>query len=115
MRKNVARSKKITDTQTLAANFNSDEYVITHLDNVGIMIVCGSVTDNTGEFKVEGYVKGPIFEELTVSPLVQLNDADQNFLLNLNQLPFEKIRITFTAAGGTPDGSCDIYVMSKEL
>jgi len=34
---------------------------------------------------------------------------------NLNQLPVGQVRVAFTAAGGTPDGTCDIWVSGNSV
>lgn len=113
--KNVSKAYALETARTLASNFTTDAYSVEYLDNVGICIKCSSVTDNTGTFTIQGSVDGVTFVEITVSPVMVLADASQNFLINLNQMPFKELKVDFVAAGGTPDGTCDIAIMAKRI
>lgn len=115
-RKNVILPHLLADDQSLASNFNSTAVNVQYLDNVGIQIVTSSVTDNTGQFSVEVSNDNVTYEAVTVSPAISaLSNADTNIFININQIPFTWIRVAFVAAGGTPDGTCDIHVTAKEL
>lgn len=114
-RKNVLLPYKFLDAQSLASSFNSEVITIQYLDNVGITLACSGVTDNTGEFFVECSIDGETWIDIEVSPQILLDDADDNILINLNNLPFSKVRLTFAPAGGTPNGVVTGYITAKEL
>ena len=119
MTKNYFESK-ILDAESLAANFNSDPIDCVKCDNYAINISTASVTDNTGIFYVDHRIYKDAnnysdWAELTLSSTPQLANADDVLLLNLNQIPKGQIRLRFVAAGGTPDGTCDVWVSGKEV
>lgn len=114
------QSKKLADGQSLEASFNSEVFDIKTVDNIGINISASSVTDNTGTFEIEWRVYKDANEfsdwaELTLSSTPTLADAAATFAVILNQLPPGQIRVKFTAAGGTPDGTCDIWISANQL
>ena len=95
----------------------SDEIDIGLVDNVMINIDCTGVTDNTGTFAVEHRLKKSnagggqytSWGELTLSAVPTLADANKVFAISLNQLPPGQIRVTYSSAGGTPDGAAEIW------
>lgn len=113
--------KKVSDAQSLGADFSTDPIDVgTRVDNVGINIETSGVTDNTGIFYIDHRVykdanNASGWAELTLSSAPTLADGNDTFLINLNQLPKGQIRVRFVAAGGTPDGTVDIWVAGKEL
>lgn len=115
-RKNVISPYKLLDSQSLASSFQSDPVDIGWQDNVGVSIVTSGITDNTGQFSVEVTIDGVNWEPIVFSPVIPaLSDSDTQIFCNANQLPFKKFRINFQAAGGTPDGTCDVWIMTKEV
>lgn len=115
-----ALSKQIATAQSLAASFNSEITTIKTVDNVAYTIQTASVTDNTGTFGVQfrAYKDDNTvgsWIDLTLSSTPTLADADDGFLINLNQLPPGQVRLAFTAAGGTPDGTAEIWISGKQL
>lgn len=121
-RKNLAKPFKIATAQSLAANFSTSPMNVENLDNVGIILDCKSITDNTGTFAVEVRFKvdtvGPQssgWGELTLDVVPTLADAPVVIPINLNQIPFTEFRITFTAAGGTPNGNVDIWFSARQV
>lgn len=115
-RKNAITAHLLTDNQSLATDFQSEIVNISYLDNVGVQIVTSSITDNLGEFSIQASINGVNWETLTLSPVIpSLADADTTILANLNQLPFKQFRVSFEAAGTTPDGTCSIWISAKEI
>lgn len=117
-RKEVLSGYKLSSAQSLAANFTSNAITVYNLDNVGFNISTSSVTDNTGTFGVQHRIikntqdpgQFSDWADLTLSPTAILANADATLLINLNQLPPGQVRVKFTAAGGTPNGTCNIWV-----
>jgi hypothetical protein len=120
-RRTVARLYQLNENESLAASFTTTPFTNSQVDNVGFMIGTSAVTDNTGTFAVEwrGFKENPDtstpWVTLTLDTTVQLNNADDNILVNLNQLPPGQVRLSFTPAGGTPDGTANIWVTGNAL
>ena len=124
-RKNVVLHK-VTEAQSLAANFTSAATIIRYLDNCAYQInVTGG--GSSGTFSVEGSLDYAVSEANDDAPVragnwVALNltgtptitGSNDTILIDLNQLPFNAIRLKYTStvAGA---GSCDVYVMSRQL
>lgn len=125
MARKSVKSQQLESSKTLASNFTTNWVKIPYLDNVGFVINCDSVTDNTGTFAVQVRIKekegadanaaASAATTLTLSSTPTLADADDDFFINLNQLPATEVRLSFTAAGGTPDGTCDIFMHSATV
>jgi hypothetical protein len=116
---------KLTTAQSLSASFNSAVFRVKYLDNIGINIDCTGVTSNTGTFAIQHrIVKEALPSEstfksswatLTLDAVPTLAGASTVFFVNLNQVPPGEIRVAFTAAGGSPNGSCDIWLSATSL
>jgi hypothetical protein len=118
-RKHV-KTKRVESAQSLADNFQTEWIDISSQDNVGILVNCSSVTDNTGTFAVEVRMKdseGVTSSEtaLTLSATPTLADTDADFFISVNQLPANQVRLSFTAAGSDPDGVCDVFFHTKSV
>ena len=112
--------------QSLAANFNTAPTLIKYLDNCSYQINV-QTTDSIGSFAVEASLDYSIDElsgtvgnpgnwvELNLSggtPAVAA--ANDEILIDLNQLPFIAIRLAYTAS--TPGtGTCNIFVACRQL
>lgn len=120
-RKNIAR-KKIASGVSLATAFQSELSNVQWLDNVGYIIETSGVTDNTGTFSVQ--VRNTTSDDpneqsqwanLTLTAVPTLANANAVFAINLNQLPFSEVRVAFTPAGITPDGTVTIWASIKQV
>ena len=113
-RNNILNANKISDGQSLAADFETDPVMIETSNNVGIWIeVPTGITDNTGEFTVQVRAykdanNASAWADLTTT--YTLANAAATFFRKEISLPACQIRVAFVAAGGTPDGSCDIWI-----
>lgn len=112
------KSTKLETAKSLASDFNTSWITIKHLDNVGFIMNCNNVTDNTGTWAVQVRSHKSDNEvseavELTLSSVPTLADADANLAIDLANVPFDQIRLAFTAAGGTPDGDADVWMTTK--
>lgn len=120
MSRKSVKTSRLLNNQSLAADFQTEWRTIRFLDNVGFLYSTSGVTDNIGTFAVQvrmmldnGEYSDPA--TLTLSAVPTLNDTDATDFINLNQVPADQIRLTFTAAGGTPDGTADIFINSKSV
>lgn len=117
-RKDILTGYKLVDSQSLASSFNSNPITMGTKDNVAINISATSVTDNTGVFSIQHRilksenVLGDFsdWNTLTLDMPPTLANASAVLGVYLNQVPPGQLRVVFTAAGGTPDGSVVIWV-----
>jgi len=120
MRRSILQGHQLENNASLAASFNTDPVTVKTMDNVGFVISTASVTDNTGTFEIEYRVfkdenNYSEWATLTLSTTPTLANGNDQFFINLNQLPVGQVRVAFTAAGGTPNGTCDIWVSGNSV
>lgn len=118
---------QLVSGQSLAASFNTSPTMVKVLDNCSYQINI-TTSDSIGTFKVQAsddyQASGPNdnvvvnagnWVDLTLaggSPTVSA--ANDHIIINLNQLPFNAIRLDYTA-GTAGTGTCDIWVVCKRL
>lgn len=126
-RKNTNRYELAT-AQSLTTSFSTSPTMITYMDNCSYQINIAT-SNSIGTFSVEGsndfqaangtltnphagnWVALPLGGS-TAAPVA--NAANDTIIINLNQLPFNAIRISYTAS--TPGtGTCDIWVLEKQI
>lgn len=107
--KNVLLPFKLADATSLGASFVSASTSIRYLDNVAIQMNASGTP--VGDLTVEGTVDGTNW--IAFSTASSLTGSSSNFLLDLNQLSFDKVRVRYTRTSGT--GSVDIWVMAKRI
>lgn len=118
--KGFIKGYQLASAQSLASDFESSAIDVKTVDNVCFLIETSSVSDNTGTFAVQVKIKKDDNNEsgwatLSLDTTPTLANADDQFFINVNQITPCQIRIKFTAAGGTPDGTCDIWVSGKQV
>jgi len=106
-------SKKLEAAKSLGSSFVTDATDLKFVDNIGYLIICSSVTGNTGIFTAQVKIGDSDWSDLTFSTPAQIANSDITFEINLNQVPYEKIRLSFADSAG--DGVVDIYVSGKGL
>jgi hypothetical protein len=112
--------KLLAENQSLGSSFNSDSVAIDAKTNIlGINLSTSSITDNTGDFVIQHRIWKDFnsfsgWADLTLSSTIVLNNANITTLIYLIDLPKGQVRVSFTAAGSTPDGTVDIWVSGKE-
>lgn len=125
MRKNILQYK-VASEQSLAANFISDPTVIKFLDNCSYQINV-TTTNSSGTFVVQAsndYSINPNTNSVINAGTWVTVDleggvpyaagASDSILIDLNQLPFNAIRVKYTSSvAGT--GVCDIFLNAKQL
>lgn len=123
-RKNTLEYQLLTD-QSLAASFISPVTLVQNLDNCSYQITIAT-SDSIGTFAVEASNNYNINEPtnnvsdsgdwaaLDLGGIPAANGANDVILINLNQLPFKAIRVTYTST--TPGtGTCDVKLFAKQL
>jgi hypothetical protein len=114
-RKSVIVPFKFIDGESLSAAFSSRPINIQYLDNIGITLACTAITANTGKFVIECTIDGETWIDIEVFPEIQLDDEPDNIIINLNNLPFSQMRVSFTPDGPSPDGVVTGFITAKEL
>lgn len=109
--KNIIKPFHLMVDGDMSGNLTSDSVDVTYTDNVGFQL---SFTGTpSGEFACEGTIDEVSWSELTFSSTPQATGSADTHLLNVNQIPYKKLRITYTRTSGT--GTLNVYVMSKGL
>ncbi len=126
-RKNTLVYNLTPTPQSLAADFSTAPTVVRYLDNCSYQINL-TTTDSVGTFVVEAsndYAVNEGNDSVVTNPGTWValtlaggtpfvNGADDTIIINLNQLPFYAIRLTYNSTvAGT--GTCTIYVTDKQL
>lgn len=115
MPKRVILPHTLETTKSLASSFSTAAVSVRYTDNVGVYIKTASVTSNTGSFIIEGTIDGVNWFDFGVSPSMTLAGANTSFAVNLNQVPFDQVRVSFTPGGGSPNGTAAIEIMAKSV
>lgn len=124
-RKNVLVTPLVIN-QSLAASFTTSPTVVRYLDNCSYQINV-TTTNSTGSFQVQAsndyyvnegndsVVQNPgNWVALTLSGTPLVAGANDNIIINLNQLPFYAIRLAYTSTvAGT--GTASVYITDKAL
>lgn len=111
-RKNVLTPYQIFTSGSMASTntLTSADIDVSYLDNVAIQVVWTGTPN--GSFDVKGSVDSTTFTSLGIADL-DVSGAAGNHLINLNNVPFKKLRVTYTNTSST--GTLNGYVMAKEV
>lgn len=116
--KNITR-KRLASAASLAAAYVSESTEVTNLDNIGYAVTTAGITDNTGTWSVQGRntdgrgnASGWFTLTLTSTPT--LANANVNFGIDVIDFPWNEVRLAFTPAGVTPDGTAEIFITVKQ-
>ena len=110
-RKNVTLPYRLISDVTIDENYTSSPTNIRYLDNVGIELVWTGTP--TGTFYIEGTVSGNTWQALDFGSAVSAVGAEGSHLLNINQCPYDQLRISYIATSGT--GTLNGYIIAKEI
>lgn len=124
-RKDVLTPYRIATAQSLATSFTTSPTTVTYTDNCGYQINV-TTSNSTGTFFVQGsldYAVDPTtnvvknagsWTDLVLSGTPTVAAANDTILLDLNQLPYNAIRLRYASTvAGT--GTADIYIMTKQV
>lgn len=118
MRKNILRAHKLLTAESLADDFESDPVTLTTATRIAFNIKAYDVSDNSGTFSVEHrlYRDADNYSDwasLTLDASPVLADDDVTLLVDVD-VPPGQVRLVFTADGGTPDGSADVWITGAQ-
>lgn len=111
-----------TGTMTGTSTITSNSQNVENFDNVGLEISwtgtpTGTITINgsiSAAFIQPGNTNAGTFYPLTFSPgLTQPSGSAGGYLVDLNQVPFPVINVSYTNSSGT--GTLNVYIVSKDL
>jgi hypothetical protein len=109
--KNIIKPYHLMVDGDMSGNLTSSSVDVTYTDNVGFQL---SFTGTpTGEFACEGTIDEVNWSTLTFSSPPQAVGSADTHLLNINQIPYKKLRVTYTRTSGS--GTLNVHVMSKGL
>lgn len=124
-RKDTIRTELLS-SQSLAASFNGPATIVRFLDNCSYQINI-TTTNSIGTFTVQGSndydVYSPSDAPETTGNWVDLtlgggtpfaNAANDSIIIDLNQIPFNALRVKYTA-GTAGTGRCDIWFVAKQI
>lgn len=124
-RKNILSPYLVSANQSLVADFTSPPTVVAYMDNCSYQLNV-STSDSVGSFFVQGsldykeidptheVVNAGNWVDLQLSGNPTVNMANDTILIDLNQLPFNAIRVRYDAT--TPGtGTVNIYIMTKQV
>ena len=102
---------KTVDNQSMATTVISLVTDVQSVDNIGIQI---TFTGNpTGDFYVEGSVNNVTWVPLSFSPAPVAAGVGDDFLFNIKQFPYPKLRVRYAPTSGT--GTLNAWVFAKRL
>lgn len=122
-RKNVILPFHLVSATSMAADITSIPTNGTFQDNVGIQVKWVS-SDGVGVISIQGSINAVVNQagtlvsgdwyDLTFNPvLTQPNSNSGGYLINLNQVPYNFIRVKYTRTSGT--GTFDAWITEKEI
>jgi hypothetical protein len=112
-------------SQSLGASFTTAPTLIKYMDNCAYQINA-TTSDAIGTFAVEAsldYATNEVTNLVTnagnwialtlAGGTPSLASANDNIMINLNELPFNAIRLVYTRTSGT--GTMSVYIMTKQM
>lgn len=111
--------------QSTALSFTSPVTLIRNLDNIAYQINA-TTSSSTGTFQVQVSLDYAIDEvtnhvtntgnwsALTLSGTPSLAGANDTIVINLNQLPFNAVRLAYIS-GTAGTGTADVYILARQL
>ena len=109
--KNVIKPKHLVIAGSMSGDITSDPVDVLYSDNVGVQLVFTGTP--TGNFYVQGTIDGSTWTALDFGTIPTAAGAAGDHLLNMNNLPYQQIRVFYDRSSGT--GTLDVYVMAKTV
>jgi hypothetical protein len=109
--KNVIKPYHLMTDGDMSGNLTSNTVDVTYSDNVGIQLTWTGAA--VGTFAVEGTVDESNWSSLSFSSTPSASGGGDTHLLNLNNLPYKRIRVKYTRTSST--GTLQVWVMAKTM
>jgi len=100
-RKSVVNAYKIIDAVSLGATFTSGVTSTKNLDNIGLLVEWSGGGSPVGAITIEVQNGNSAWSALDFGTPISITGNSGNLNININQLPFENMRITYTRTSGT--------------
>lgn len=121
MSMNLIAPLTIANGVSMAANFTSDPVHVMFSDNIGIQLVWtgtptgtfGIQVSNTATLLPNGSITGGTWSTYTLSSAPAPSGSASNDTININQLPYAFIRLTYAKSGGS--GACTAVLTAKPV
>lgn len=110
-RKMILRPYPLVLNGDMSDTIVSEEIDIVYQDNVGVQLIFTG--DPVGEFKVECTIDGINWVELDFGAFILAEGEGDSYLLNINQLPYIKLRVRYDEQSG--GGSLNVYILAKSI
>lgn len=110
-RKNVTHPVLILDAGDMSGDLVSLEVNVKHLDDCAFDLIFTGTP--TGDFSIEATIDGETWTALDFGTPIQATGSAGNHLINLNLVPFFKLRVAYDATSGS--GELNVYFMAKEI
>lgn len=111
--KNAGRFSLVTN-QDIGSTSTSGTIGFQYLDNIGIYLKWTAAAAVSGTFSVNISNDGTAYTALSLSGTPTVSGSADTCLINLNQVPFSFVTITYTS-GTTGTGAWNAYVTVKEV
>lgn len=95
------------------SSVNGTPLDVSNVDNVGVQIVWTSTSSLTGQFDVQASNDKVNWDTLPVDNEITTGGASGHGLYNLNEIPFNWIRVIYTSTSGT--GSFTTNISGKAI
>jgi hypothetical protein len=99
-RKSVIRGYKVITDGDMTGNLTSAETNVTNLDNVGYLVEWSDGATPVGTITVEVQSGPSGWCALDFGSPIAVSGNSGSIVLNINQIPFENIRLNYVAGSG---------------
>jgi len=119
-RKNVVQPHKLLNQSALVDGLVTPATSLRYLDGAAVQVIWTANTSGTGVFTVEGTVHDSnpgstaTWSTLDLDP-IPLSGTTGNFIINLNSIMFDRIRLKYTQSIASTGGKIDCYIMMKTV
>lgn len=111
-RKNTIKGYKVITDGDMSGNLTSEVTNIINLDNIGYLVEwVGSSPE--GEITVEVQSGPSGWLPLDFGSTIAVSGNTGNLIINVNQSPFENLRLVYTATSGS--GTLNVTLSSKSV
>jgi hypothetical protein len=109
--KSVLKPYPTLSNGDMTGNLTSAETDVSTIDNIGIQ--ANFTGSPVGTFQIQGSVDSINWVNLAFSTPPAATGTGDNFLFNIKQFPYPKIRVKYTATSGS--GVLNTYITGKRL
>lgn len=110
--KNVIKPYHLLTDGDMSADVTSSAVNVTYTDNIGIQL-SWTGSSPVGNFYVQGTIDGSTWTALDFGTIPTAGGAAGDHLLNMNNLPYEQIRVFYDRTSGS--GTLQAWVMAKTV